>query len=421
MIRLRALCKKVETMPLPGIKHWRSFPTLLIALGLISVGRVYGAPAGDSFEQGRFLFQNRQYTQAASSFTRAIANNSNNSNAYYYLGLSYQYARNFDAARATFRSVVSKFPGTQAAQYAASALQAMDGKPNQASVGRGSAQSGSTSVAADSRAGLDRMPDECYVRFDKEGELLIVKPTINGRQIEMVFDTGAEMIAFGKNHLSALGIAPPSGKPTGSSIGVGDGGEQPTWETLADVALGAIERRRLPITIQEYMPTKPLLGQIFFQDFKYTIDNGSNSIHFVRKNRGGGSIYENAGRDPNSVPFTREGNEIVVVVNVNGKPSKFYFDTGAEIVSLTHQQLRELGITIPEDAQHGTVTGIAGNTHSFFFPVQRLQMGPIDSRDVMVSVGDSDKEGKGLLGQNFFKEWQFSIDYTNNRIKFLRR
>jgi tetratricopeptide (TPR) repeat protein len=47
-----------------------------------------GAPASDSFAQGVALFQQQQYAQAVPLFQKAVQENSNDSKAYYYLGIA---------------------------------------------------------------------------------------------------------------------------------------------------------------------------------------------------------------------------------------------------------------------------------------------------------------------------------------------
>ena len=40
----------------------------------------------------------------------------------------------------------------------------------------------------------------------------------------MIFDTGAEIVAVGKNHLREMGVSAPDGKPIGMAMGVGSAG-----------------------------------------------------------------------------------------------------------------------------------------------------------------------------------------------------
>ncbi|MBI4532755.1 MAG: hypothetical protein HY711_02315, partial [Candidatus Melainabacteria bacterium] len=65
--------------------------------------------------------------------------------------------------------------------------------------------------------------------------------------------------------------------------------------------------------------------------------------------------------------------------------------------------------------------GVGGETKTQNFTVGRVKMGPIEHSDFPVSVPESQMMGKPLLGQEFYKGWQYTIDYDNKVIKFLRR
>lgn len=266
------------------------------------------------------------------------------------------------------------------------------------------------------------MPDDCRVYYTLDNNSFVLDVYVDGRPMKMIFDTGAEICAFGKDNLVAAGIPVPTGKSTGTSHGIGDGGAQETWGMNVDLKVGTIERKNFHIKVQDSVHGHPLLGQTFFQDFTYTIDNGARSIHFVKKRISAGSAYAaDPSRDPNSVPFTRHGNELVVNVSVNGRPTQLYFDTGATSVTLTKAQVKQLGLTIPEDADTLEVQGVAGSTRARRFNVRSMRMGPIEKRDFDVTVCDSEMAGLGLLGQTFYNDHQYTIDYERGYIHFLRR
>lgn len=397
---------------------------LLVALLASAGGALAAGPNKTSgastspYQQGVSQFKQGAYPQACNSFAQAVKNSPTDSNAAYYYALSLQYCRRFAEARSAYSNVITRFPGTPAATLALKALGSFQGSAQ--SSGRSSRPG--TSGADDTRdPSLDSFPDECYVPFEEVNNSLIVNAMVNRRPIKMIFDTGAEFCAFGHNHLAELGIPAPKGKPSGQCQGVGERGIQDYWDIPAEVTVGAITRRNFVISSQRQLEGEPLLGQTFFQDFRYTIDNGAKTIHFVRKNKAG--LYRGNGnaRDTNAVPFKRMGNEMVVEVYINGKRTSMIFDTGAAVTCLTLQQVKELGLTIPADAQDGIVNGVAGPSPSKIFDVQRMQCGPIDVRDAQVFVPLTEKMGLGLLGQTFYQSWQYTIDYERGVINFLRR
>ncbi len=419
-----------------------SLASLLCLLPCIALPAI---AAADAFALGVKQFGAKTYPLAATNFKKAIAANPKNDSARYYYALSLHYIKDIPGAIKAYAELIRLMPDSNGASYARAALSKLDaallsslpaaklgqqqyGQPPskgsytaqnsgmQQIVQSQSRQGGSSRNSAD-----DKIPDECRVYYTLEGNSFIVDVYVNGRPMKMVFDTGAAMCAFGKNNLSAAGIEPPLGNPTGAAVGVGDGGEQPVWDMSVDLKLGPIERRHFPIKVQNQLGLHPLLGQTFYQDFTYTIDNGAHCIHFVKKRNKSGSVYADVSRDPNAVPFTRERNELVVTVEINGKPTKMYFDTGAEVVTLTRKQCQSLGITIPEDAEITTVHGIAGDSRARVFNLSSIKLGGITKRDFQVWVPDSEMAGTGLLGQTFYNDHQYTIDYERGYIHFLRR
>ncbi len=398
--------------------------------------------AADAYALGVKQFGAKTYPLAAANFKKAIAANPKNDSARYYYALSLHYNKDIAAATKAYAELIRMMPDSNGANYARAALAKLDAAllsslpmPSRAAQQTYS-QPGSTATAAATGGASqeqfrqsspvasnpnDKLPDDCRIYYTLENNSFILDAYVNGRPMKMLFDTGAEDCAFGKDNLAAAGVAGPTGKSTGTAHGVGDGGAQATWDMRVDLKVGTIERKNFEIGVQENMNGYPLLGQTFFQDFTYTIDNGAHSIHFVKKRKASGSAYADPARDPNNVPFTRHGNEIVVNVSINGRPTKMYFDTGATSCSLSKEQVKQLGLTIPEDAETIEVIGIAGSTRARVFHVRSMKMGAIERFDFPVHVCDSEMAGVGLLGQTFYNDHQYTIDYERGYIHFLRR
>ncbi len=415
------------------------------ALMLLSTAFTFSLPvqaAVDAYALGVKQFSAKTYPLAAANFKKAMAANPRNDSARYYYALSLHYNKDIAGATKAYAELIRMMPDSNGASYARAALAKLDAAllsslpmPSR-SAQQSYGQPGSTTSAASAGGAAtaqfrqsspvasnpnDKLPDDCRIYYTLENNSFILDAYVNGRPMKMLFDTGAEDCAFGKDNLAAAGVAGPTGKPTGTAHGVGDGGAQATWDMRVDLKVGTIERKNFEIGVQDSMNGYPLLGQTFFQDFTYTIDNGAHSIHFVRKRKASGSAYADPSRDPNNVPFTRHGNEIVVNVSVNGRPTNMYFDTGATSCSLSKEQVKQLGLTIPEDAETIEVLGIAGSTRAKLFRVRSMKMGAIEKFDFPVHVCDSEMAGIGLLGQTFYNDHQYTIDYERGYIHFLRR
>lgn len=418
-----------------SVRRNKSLLTLCLSLLLASAA----APAfADAYADGVNQLNSRKFPQAIVSFQSALKANPKNSMAQYYLALAMHYKGDTQGALTAYSKVLTTFPGSNASQLAVRGMASIDpsilqklglASPQSQPASR-AASSGSRGVSnyggggpiggtAASNPG-DYIPDECRVYCTRESNCLVLDARISNRPIKMIFDTGAESTVLGKNHLAELGLPAPTGNPIGTTMGVGEGGGQRCWQSNLEITVGNITRKNFPIVVQEHMPTPPLLGQSFFNQMRYTIDN--NSIHFVKKTTGGGgSIYSRGSNNPNAVPFTKEGNEMVVMVEVNGTKIPMYFDTGASGVALAPQHLRQLGLTIPDDARTTVSTGIAGNTMGKAFPVRTIKLGPIEKRDFEIDVVASSNMPHPLLGQTFFGDYQYTIDYDNKLIHFVRR
>jgi predicted aspartyl protease len=427
----------------------KRFSCLALCAGLLTISSFAStsAIAADAAATAMSQFNAKQYLKAKASFRTAITARPRDSTLYYYFALCQQHLGDIAGARATYMEIIKFFPGSDAAMQAGGILGVLDRTSgSQASAPTAEEPPPPAAVAVPTRTvapqrttrtspaktanatssrggggGSVSGPDECNIRFEKLGNSLLLDAMVNNRPTKMIFDTGAESCVFGKNHLQQMGISAPTGRPVGQSMGVGDGGSQDVWTMPVSLTVGPITRKDFTVAVQQEMGVQPLLGQTFFQDFTYTIDNGANNIHLRRKNKPQGSIYQSSKNDPNAVPFTREGNEIVVQALINGKTFPVIFDTGADGCCFSKQQIKALGISVPADARMSSSNGIAGATMTSNFPISSLRVGPIEKRDFEVGMVESSQMDHPLLGQTFYGDWQFTIDYENKYIHFLRR
>lgn len=438
-------------------RSWRLAACFFLA-ALCFVLSSHGSIAADEeFRLGVAHVKKGEYPQAIKNLGICLKKNPRDYRAYYFLGVCYENAGDLKNASAMFSRAMQFGYKTSVYDKACTHLQKVNPSAYVAAVaaaqGTASASSStaaarpaasratsnsnrgtadSASVASGAASGVsqksyDNLPAEARIHYQTKpgSDHQFIDASVNGRRITMFFDTGAEGCVFGATHLKQLGIQPPKGPPIGYSRGVGAGGAQATWVMRVDLKVGPIEKKNFLISYVPPFSGEPLLGQTFVADFHYTIDSAGKTIHFVRNDRSGvrqsiGSIYAGNNSNRSEVPFTNEGKEIIVDVEVNGRKLPMYFDTGASGVLLTSEHVRQLGLVVPSDARKSLSHGVQGISHNLVFPIRSIKMGPIEHHDFDVAVDPSATIPHPLLGQSFFKDYRYSIDNVNKVIKFTR-
>lgn len=444
--------------------------TRVLLLGLALAGTSSGfisllpchSQANTDYLEGTRLYASKQYRAALVKFQQTLKAYPNDGSTYYYMGVCYQQLRDTANAKRCYAEAIkhgkSQPPGVNALkallaidpEYAKSVVPPWNWKLQQMLPGGGRfgnqpgggvsqstsssssssgssnrvvsyAHSGSSSVSSAAQSSLPANGVFQIVDYPGNNNMTYVSATVNGRKIEhMLFDTGAEMVLFGRNHLQEYGIPLPSGPPTSEVRGVG--GTQQAWRMQVDLKVGNIERRNFTITVQESMNAPPLLGQSFYKDYQCQIDKPGRQIRLTRSDVYKSSIasatpYGN----PNNVPFTRQGNLMIVQVQINGRDTPMVMDTGASNTQFTKEQLQRINVSIPDDVVIGQARGIGGTTATVQFPVSRVKMGPVDKSNFPIQVVQKAAMPYPLLGQDFFGDWRYSIDTVNNAIKFQGR
>lgn len=354
----------------------------------------------DEYADAISLFNKKDYKAAAQKFQRSLPTAADKSNTLYYLGVSHQAMGDGTKAKYYYEQVIQKFPSSQAANYALQILR----PPTQ--------ESASTSTppsSQDKQDNLDSLPDEVAIPFERGTQRhMFVNAYVNGKALRMMFDTGASSCAMSFGQLKSLGIVVPKEAQT-IKVG-GSGGVVPGKMFEVDITLGKIKRHKVKMIGYEGEDTEPLLGQTFFDVFNYNIDNPNGLIRFRKK-----GPKKSLGYDAIEVPFTRLGNNLIVTVKINGKPVEMTFDTGAYGVVMDPLFALVLGLKVPEDAKQGISGGIGGMQRSVTFFVDRIELGPVLRTHIPVTLQSG---APALLGQDFFANRPFEIDYEKSVIRF---
>ncbi len=374
------------------------------------------AKTESDFDKAVGLYNQKHYLDALSLFKRVCESNASDSRSNYYYALCLHQLGKLKEAKAQYRSVASKFAGTVAGELAVKAAAALDS-------GNSKDAGSSFNIGQFALPTLKEQTDtpvEARIYFTRENDSIIVNATVNNRPVKMIFDTGSEVCTFGKNHLQELGLPQPTGAPSEKSTGLGGRQNIASWQMEADISLGTLRKQHCAISILENLEGEPLLGQNFFKDFNYTIENTANCIRFKQKSSAASQKTGTTKKEWNVVPFQKFGDQIVVNAEVNGKPCPMVFDTGAQRTSFTYAQLKQLKIEVPPDAELETRVGASGRITAFAFPIERIKLGPIEKKYIKISAVSADLQYP-LLGQNFYNDYEYTVDTAARCIRFNRR
>lgn len=348
----------------------------------------------DAYDEGVKLFQKKSYEQSAKEFEKVLVKDPKNEKAIYYAGLSCQYMGDNKRALEYYKDLIGKFPDSTTSKYLKSTLK--------------------LTAATTSLSSKDFIPDSEVVPFVRNSHRdIVVTCRLNNGFLPMIFDTGAEGSLVGKNHLLSLGIAMPTGKPTGASLGFG--GMVKSWSVPVEIQLGKI-RKTIDIGVHEKSDFA-LLGQDFFGDMKYNIDHHAGVIRFHKVGAKGGYVPV----DTIQVPFTREGKELLINVSLGGFPTQMYFDTGATTTVLGKDVEFFVKMRGWKTNYSGKITGVGGSQTVAVYSIPEIKVGEISHQNLRAVMLSEQTISRGVLGQDFFGHRQFVIDEEKKVIHFYRR
>ena len=119
------------------------------------------------------------------------------------------------------------------------------------------------------------------VPFKKVGNALVVTVALNGKDCEMILDTGAELTCMTPQIASKYNIAldPRRRLRVGGVSGV----SMASMGVISKAKLGPIEQSDLLTAVTPDVACPyPLLGHDFFNRWQYTVDNEKGVISFAR-------------------------------------------------------------------------------------------------------------------------------------------
>lgn len=380
-----------------------------------------GYPAfASNYSEAVALFAKKDYSKAAALFQKAQAAGENAANALYYEALCYHYAKDLERAKILYQQVIRKYPQSEASRNSIKVLIKID-----PAIAKKYAEA-MDGIAVQQDQDYLSLPQEASVKFFRTNAArghLVVPATVNGVPTQMIFDTGASSTHVTERWLSMIGVKPKYTKYTGRAMGVG--GEVNYRVALLTVKVGELERT-IPVSVQEGsgalgdassnpLSESPLLGQTFYKDFIYEIDDSGQKISFKKlatrpTDKKDTRAKPHAKLADNEVPFYYEGNSIIVTVKVNGRECEMIFDTGAGSVAFADRHLAACGINRPVESLQAQGGGVGGKRDAYLFTLDSVKLGSIEKKGVMCNVLLNTPFPKPLLGQTFLQGLKYTID-----------
>ncbi len=143
----------------------------------------------------------------------------------------------------------------------------------------------------------------------------------------------------------------------------------------------------------------------------------------------GRKIALGMGADTGGIAARAEGGSVEIVMNgsgqfitsgqINGRVVEMLVDTGANTVSMTTADARQLGIDYLMDGKLGASATAGGIVKIWLVTLKSVQVGPITVRNVQASVRDAPRISPVLLGMTFLS--QVDMRHEQNRLKMTAR
>lgn len=367
------------------------------------------------FDQGRLLFDKRQFAKALPYFHKAAEDSPWDSSAAYYEALCFHQIRDWNHAKAAYKGIVEHFPGSPAYGNAIGALkvldpafvQAMQAKVNgtgAASVSSGSgspgsAGGGSNDLAAMMARVIVQAPNECKIPVQKVTDKTWVDGSVNGRSFKFDFG-GGDATTISTKDAKSLNLGASSGR------------------VPVTIKVGQITLSNFPINVED--TNVPKLGTDFFAKFAYTQD--PSNITATKKQ--GGSQSSASSWD---VPFRKKGKDMLIEVQVNGRRVSVVLDQDAGENIIPRNRAREFGLEVNEgttlnryDADTnptGPLRGQAGwgEEKNVTAADAKVVVGPCTSQ-VRFKIDDKATDAK--VGSSIFGGWKLQVDPSANKIHF---
>ncbi len=360
--------------------------------------------ASEKLQRSQTLYAAKKFREALDVLNSFQDPGEGESKRLYYSALCLLHLGSEAEAVSTFQAIQKKFPKSEAAIHSSTYLLTKGTEP------LGEASDVSKQDRKNSAKASDKSSKQSTTvpfRRTRKGQIT-VNATLNGRNMEMIFDTGAEECLFGQSQAEQAGVLEKTQSVTLRTVS----GPVSAYYSPANIKLGEINRS-VRVCVQDQNMEHGILGAPFMQGYTCTIDNRAGFLKFVPE-----SAAESKRIDSVTIPFEEDGAKIIVSAKINDWATSMCFDTGAFGVCLSKKQAERFRIKIPEAGP--VYTKGPNNLEVAGWDVTAdISLGPFSKRNCPVRIMDCELSYP-LLGQNFIGDKLFTIDRRSKEIQFAR-
>ena len=269
---------------------------------------------------------------------------------------------------------------------------------------------------------------------------LIVDGAINGQKIGIMLDTGSTITVIPRPAATRLGLSRQ--KASGYRM-FGIGGETDAESTVVDefkIGQSTVKGRRMMVAGEHEIgdDVTVILGEDFFHQTDVEFDLAHSTVRlFQPKDCSGASLAYWAANDASEIAIEAIDDahpKILLTVQINGKPVRAQFDSGAPTSVLDRSEAVRLGVTI--GAAVGSGTGLGPESVDWTVaPLQHFAIGDEAVSDTTIELTDITKglsyiepgsllrrkiEGTAamLLGVDFLRAHRVLVAHSQRKIYF---
>lgn len=268
--------------------------------------------------------------------------------------------------------------------------------------------------------------------------LPVVEVEIDGRRINAIIDTGADMFILDTEIADSLGMEPVA---TMTAMFAGGKTGELGFGVAHSLTLGGVELHNVPVSM---LPTRPLsltgrpiggiIGTAVLRQFLSTMDYPGERL--VLRERSAAALEDlrtgAGGRIVEDVPFYLSSTHFLLAHgSLNGHGDLlFHVDSGlagTPAFAAPEETMTYLGIPLPEvEVREDVIGGGGGGFAVGEFDIEELGLGSLVARDLVGSFGGQPpgsywRSGfiiDGLISHNFLRDYAWTLDFDNMRMLF---